>query len=368
MIINKPARLNLFMSIAMAAVSLSASARDIERQLHFVVTIDAQQTWKKNDPQYPGDQYSKATSKHRYEVTTRLRSDGKLELRNLLDPDLNTRLEAKTIFLARQVLKMRDASGKPYQIPRTPAEEAAMTRRMQEETVACKAEPACLHAADMRNAIIFAAMQYPEALQEETEPGTFLYFVPFRGCLNQSRVTLELQIDGVRYNKTSDKLVPFSEHHSADTVNASDGLELCDHYTAVIDTADKAKLMYQETLFVPRPLGVTTYTESGHTSTTTEPQPIITAVLDWLGETLRHAPMSGSTAVTLPLPLPLNSNATWLGLWTGTAKVNLQWSFTDVPAAPSQHPNESFHDKTSLSRRTSAGGLPDGVLRGSAED
>jgi len=55
-----------------------------------------------------------------------------------------------------------------------------------------------------------------------------------------------------------------------------------------------------------------------------------------VNDVLRQAPASGNASATLPLPMSLNGNSTWLGLWQGTAKVTLQWSFSEVTpqAAP----------------------------------
>lgn len=310
-----------------------------ERELHVVATIDATQTWKKNDPKYPGEQWSKGTTQQRYEIRTRLRSDGKLELRNLLDPDLPARMEAKTIFLARQAKKMLDKPGQALKLPTTDQEKAALTMRMREELSLCDGQPACRYEKEMFYAAIFAAMEYPEAMQEDTDPGRYLYFLPYKGCPEYTRVTLKMAIDGVRYNKDVDEFIPFSERHSADTVNADDGLSLCSHFAAVIDTQDPAKPMYQETIFVPRPVGMTEYTENGHTSREQQPQPLVTAAIDWMNVHLRHATSDGKASVSLPLALPLNQNATWLGLWTGTAKVDMEWTFREVPAsAPASKP------------------------------
>lgn len=316
-----------------AAAAVARPAVPVERELHIVTTIDAVQTWTKDDPKHPGEQWSKGTAKHRYEMRTRLRSDGELELRHLLDPDVPTRMEAKTIWLARLAKKMLAKPGQPFKLPKTDAEKADLSRRMREDFSKCDGQPACRSEKELYYAAIFAAMEYPEAMEEDTEPGRYLYFLPFKGCPEKSRVTLAAAIDGVRYNKDSDKFLPFSERHSADTVDADDGLALCAHFTAVIDTQDPAQPMWQETIFVPRPEGLTEYTENNHTSREQQPQPLITAVLDWMGHTLRHAPASGKASAALPLALPLNQNATWLGLWTGTANVTMEWSFQEVPAS-----------------------------------
>lgn len=303
--------------------------KPLDRELHFVVTMEAEQSWKKNDPEHPGDQWSKATAKGRYEVTARLRSDGKLEVRNLLADDMNERLEAKTIRLARIAKKEIEASGQPLVIPQTDAEEQAISRRYQYESFKCNGDAVCLNKTNLRFASILAAMQYPEALQEDTVPGQYYYFLPYPGCTGTSRVTMAIDINGVRYNKTVKRFVPFAEHREADSVNLTDGQPLCDHFVTVLDTQEPVRPLAVENAFIPSPFGTTSYTELEHTQKTDEPQPIPEAVRDWVTATLRHAGPRGSSSATLPLPLSLNGNSTWLGLWTGTVKVTLQWSFTD---------------------------------------
>lgn len=309
----------------------SAIAAPIEREFRYRVTIDAMQEWKKNDPKFPGQQWSKGTGKQTMELSTRLRSDGKLEVRNLLDPDLNKRLEAKTIHLARQAKKMAEAQGKTFVLPKTDEEKSAFMRRMNGELLACKAEPVCLTDTQMFYATMMAAMEYPEALEPDTEPGRYLYFLPFKGCPYSANITLKMQIDGVRYNKDVDEFVPFSESHVGNTI-VPEKLPICSRLVAVIDTQNPDKPMYQETVYVPQPFGVTQYTELGHTSRKDEPQPLITVVVDWMGHQLRHAKTSGTVSEVLPMVLPLNQNATWLGLWTGTAKTTMEWSFEEVRA------------------------------------
>ena len=306
----------------------------LERELHVVATIEATQTWEKNDPEYPGRQWSTGRATQRFEMRTRLRSDGRIEVRNLLDPHLETRLEAKTIHLARQAKKYFEEAGKPFKLPQTPEERSRFQYEMNSRLLACNAEPTCYSDTQLYYAAMMAAIDHPEALEEDTEPGRYQYFLPYKGCPEYSRVTLSMSIEGVRYNKDADDFVPFKELHSGDTVDAFDGLALCKHFAAVIDLQDPKNPMYQETIFVPRPVGVTEYTESGHTSRTREPQPVITAVIDWMNGQLRHAPAQGTRTASLPLALPLNQNATWLGLWTGTAKVSMQWTFDEVPSSP----------------------------------
>lgn len=316
-----------------AAPAAKKAPQPVERELRFTATVDATQDWKKNDPEYPGEQWSKGTTQQRYEVMTRLRSDGELHVRNILDPDVNARLEAKTIFLARQAAKYFGKPGQPLRLPTTEAEKQALVRELQARVMACKGEQNCYYEAQIQFAAIMAAIENPEALEPDDEPGRYQYFLPYDGCPEQSRITLTMAIDGVRYNKTEDEFLPFKERRSADTVNASDGLPLCKHFLAVIDTQDPQKPMYQETIFVPRPEGMTEYTENNHTAREKQYQPMPMAVTDWMNQVISHAKTEGTLHAELPLVLPLNGNATWLGLWTGKAKVKFDWSFREVAAA-----------------------------------
>lgn len=320
------------------AITRPAVAGPVDRELHVKVSVEATQDWKKNDPKYPGEQWSKGSTRQSYEIRTRLRSDGRLELRNLLDPVLDERLEAKTIHLARQAKKFFDRPGKPFVIPKDPKQKEALINEVQRRYLDCSGNAECVFEAQLHGAALLAAMQIPEALEDDEEGDRrYQYFLPYQGCPESSRVTLTMAIDGVRYNKDVDKFIPFKERRSADSVNTSDGLTMCKHLLAVIDTRDPDRPMYQETIWVPTPRGITEYTENDHTSREEQSQPMPTAVLDWMTETLRHAPASGTATVSLPLPLALNANQTVLGLFTGTVKATMTWSFKEVaPTASAQ--------------------------------
>lgn len=312
------------------ALGAAAQAAPIDRVLTVVATVEATQDWEKNDPKYPARQWSKGSTRQRYELRVPMRSDGVLQVRNLLDPNLDARLEAKTVHLARLAKKAIEASGGKLKLPTTPAEEAELGKRMQYDQMKCRGDAACNQETQLFYAAILAATQYPEAMEEEDAPGRYYHYLPYKGCAGTSRVTLTMDIAGERWNKTVDRLVPFREVRSADSRDASDGLSLCSHFTMVFDPEDAKRPLWVENIHIPSPVGVTEFTESKHTSRATEPQPMPTAALEWITETLRHAPASGTASTTLPLPLSLNGNSTWLGLWTGTAKVRLEWSFTPV--------------------------------------
>ncbi|MDH4458211.1 MAG: hypothetical protein QE272_05880 [Nevskia sp.] len=321
-------------------LAASAQAAALDRVLTVVATVDATQSWEKNDPKYPARQWSKGSTRQRYELRVPMRSDGVPQVRNLLDPNLEARLEAKTVHLARLAKKAIEASGGKLKLPTTPAEEAELGKRMQYDQMKCRGDAACNQEMQLFYAAILAATQYPDAMEDEDEPGRYLHYLPYKGCAGSSRVTLTMEIAGERWNKTVDRLVPFREVRNADSRDASDGLSLCSHFTMVFDPEDSQRPLWVENVHIPSPVGVTEFTESQHTSRATEPQPMPTAALEWITETLRHAPASGKASTTLRLPLSLNGNSTWLGLWSGTAKVSVEWSFTPVsspvtsPSAP----------------------------------
>ena len=307
----------------------------VDYRFEATVTVDAVQNWTKNDPKHPGEQFSKATTQQRWEVVTTLHSDGVLEVRDLLDADLDTRLEAKVIHLARRAKQAIEARGGKLVLPTTPEEKLAMDRRFQVDIQKCNGVASCTGALNLEYAAVYAALEYPEALEEdENIPGQYLYLEPFKGCPSHSHIQLTMAIDGKRWNKDVDKFVDFSERRSADTVDTvSEGLSLCSHYLIVIDTQDPKRGMRVENVFFPSTVGVTEYTERGRTQKTTESQPMPGAVMEWVDATLRQAPLSGKASADLPLSISLNGVSIWLGLWSGTAKTTLEWRLVPVPAA-----------------------------------
>lgn len=300
-----------------AAVSLPAlaAAEPVKRELYVLVEFDAQQSWAV-DGEYPGQ--SEASSSQTYEVRLTLRSDGHLYTANLLDPDLTARLKAKTVHLARKALRDLAAQGKSL----GELDQQALTRRMQEEQVACGGDAQCRHALMQRYVAIFAALQYPEALKPDREGGRYRYFEPYAGCESHWKVRMTLDIEGSRAG------VPFTEHHAATSSGSDDeGVALCERYLAVIDSQDQDQPLYLENFFLPSATGLTTVEKAGEVSRSTETQPMPSAVLDWVTAQLKHAPVKGHAAATVPLPLPLNGVSVGLGSATGTADVELTWHF-----------------------------------------
>lgn len=301
-----------------AVVSLPAAAEPVTRELYVLVEFDAQQQWA-GEGEYPGEY--QATSTQSYEVRLTLQSDGHLYAANLLDPDLTARLKAKTVHLARKALRKLEAQGN--KVPQM--NQQALSRGMRQEQIACGGDPKCRHEVMQRYVALFAAMQYPEALEADGEGGRYRYFEPYAGCESHWKVQMRLDIEGTRAG------VPFAEHHAAtDSGSTDDGIALCQRYLAVIDTQDTDQPLYLENFFLPSASGQTTTEVGGEVSRRTESQPMPSAVLSWVTAQLKHAPAQGHLTASVPLPLPLNGVSVGLGTAAGTAEVELTWHF--VPA------------------------------------
>ncbi len=324
-------------NIAAAALLLfllsvsSSFAETLERELQVVVEFDAEQSWVSETEEF-GKQFYDATSSQRYELRTRLQADSQLQTLNLLDPDQEKRLKAKTIHLARQARKKLAAAGKPVAIPQTPAEKTALTQQMQEEQYVCQGDPECRRDTMLFYAAIFAAIEYPEAAQAPAGGGRYLYYEPGPACSSYARVTMQLSIQGEHYNKGEKEVVPFTEERSADVENPDDDIALCKRYLAVIDTDDKAEPLYVENFYLPSAQGETVITELGNTREKTERQPMPGDVLAWVTQQLKHADTSGEASARVRLLQPLNGISEQSGAIMGHADVKMRWEFSDAKA------------------------------------
>lgn len=300
------------------------------RELYIKVTFNARQEWLSETEEY-GKQHSTATTEQTYELRTRLRSNGIAYKRNILHLDREKRLEAKTIHLAREAVeKIRDQGGNVV-LPTTPEAKQRLSRQLKKEEAECGADMSCRMGVQMHYAQLMAAAEYPQALKEPPGGGQFLYFEPYEGCPVETRVTMEMNTEGVHWHEGEDKLVPFKEARSADVRNAKGEVPLCERYLAVLDTGDDTDPMYLENFFLPSVKGETAVTELGRTQTKTENQPQPHSVLSWVTQQLRHAPASGSVEDTIRIVGPLNGISRQMGDYTeSTASVKLTWHFKKV--------------------------------------
>lgn len=309
----------------LALTAAPASAAPIERQLQIHITVDGKQDWKN------ALQWSKATTRQTYDFSTSLRSDGKLEGANLLDPDMNRRLAIKTEYLRRQGLEGLKAAG--FNIA-SPDLQRQVSSAMQKENLACEGDTICRSEVGGKYATLMAAALEPDNSAIFAGEPRYLFFSAYPGCVNKVHAVIKTQTKGeTGYGRNKDKIFPYSLDQSGDHQgNAVELKSLCTFFTVVVDT--KEQKMFVENVYIPASRGTAVRTEFGKTQTSEVEHPIPPPLQGWVNETLRHAAMSGSAAASLPLNLPLDGNSTVLGLFTGDAQVKLKWTWTPLAAAP----------------------------------
>lgn len=326
-------RLKSALAVSALCLAGTALADDavIQRELHVVIDVEASQSWESHTEEY-GHQHWDADTTQRYELRTTLQSDTGLHTRNILNPDQQKRLRAKTIHLARQARRRIEASGNEFTIPRTPEEKADLNRQLQEEQAACGADMACRDAVMQRYVAIFAVLDNPGVLDPATDEGTprYRYFEPFSGCDSQWQVEMQMTMTGTRYSEAQDEVVPFTEKRTADQGNVAQDVPLCQRFLAVMDAGADTQPFYLENVYVPSAEGETVITEAGYTRRKTESQPMVPGVLGWATQQLRHAEPRGEISAEIPLKFALNNISEESGSSKGTAEVTLRWSFTPV--------------------------------------
>ncbi len=305
-----------------------ASPAPLQRQLKLNVSVDATQAWKNEL------QWSKASSQQRYELTTQLHSDGRLYAQNLLDPDLDKRSRIKSEFYTYQgLLELKRENG-----GRLPSGNALMPEISAESL---KAGGSCLPGVDCPSASpqrfsAIAALQdnTPAQIEQfmksfEAPGGKWLYFTGFAGCRNQLRLNYTAHFAGEQaFDHARKKLQPFEMDWVANTEgSAEEKASLCRRYTITLDTGSGT--MYVENAYLPSPRGTSTRKTGRGLDRRESDLPPPYELMRWVGDTLSKNRPSGSQEAVLKLTQPLDGNSTVLGLFDGTAKVRLSWSFAE---------------------------------------
>ncbi|MDB5986493.1 MAG: hypothetical protein JWR16_1546 [Nevskia sp.] len=318
------------------AAPLAVRAAELDRQLELKIDIEGQQTWKN------ALQSSKGSTKQHYELVTRLRTDGKLQGANLLDPDFDRRMAIKQEFLKRKGLEQAKRNGAVMNVPHTEEEKRLASAQVQQDMYKCNGDPDCMSSVVERYSAIFAqAAEDSEkpgkpniGAQLLDQPGRYLFFFGYDGCPNRIHAVQTTHIEGEQaFDKAKKNLVPFSLQRDADSSgNAADQKSLCRRYTIVVDTEDNK--IFVENVYLPSPLGVSVSTLNGHSDRQERELPLVEELLDWLTQTLKTAKASGNASATLRLTRPFDGNASVGGLFDGAAKVTLSWSFLPVTTTP----------------------------------
>lgn len=295
-----------------------ALAAPVDRQLEIKISVSGNQDWRN------ALEWSKGSTRQRYEFTTALRSDGRLEGANLLDPDTETRFAIKTEYLRREGVRKLQAAGID---PKSPDLMKDLSAKVQMASFTCKGDPVCVANSRIKFAEMMAAAVEPDnSVLFEGEP-RYQFFFGYPGCTNTIRAANQYEARGETANgREKDKVSPFALSWSGDWAGSElHRQSLCTYFTVVLDT--KEQKIYVENVHIPEARGKVTRTEFGRTQTE-EGELLMPAPLQgWVNETLRHTRLSGESKTVLPLTLPLDGNSTVLGDFTGELSVQLEWAF-----------------------------------------
>lgn len=311
-----------------------ASAAPIEKQFSMVLSVVGDQTWKNEL------QWSKGNTEQRYEIETRLRSDGLLYAENLLEPDPQKRMGIKAEYLTLRGLRAlkRENGGK---LPTDPKQLEDFANNAQAAVLHCQDDQDCSNVVSERFAAIGALQQNSveelEAYLKENETpvnGRYLYFFGYAGCPTTLRLQYRSHVEGAQaFDKKKEKLVPFRTDRSADMPGtAEEKATVCKRYVATIDS--KTGEVFLENAYIPTAVGTTTSTLGEITSRKQDSFPVPVQALDWTSAQLRRTKDNGSASQDFRFTRPMDGNATLLGVVDGTLKANLSWSFKSVATAP----------------------------------
>lgn len=317
----------LLTTTVLLATAFAAHAAPIERQLDIVVTAEGDQSWRNLL------QWSRSTTRQRYELSTTLRSDGRRYADNLLDTDPVKRMEIKQEYLTRRGLERlkRENGGK---LPKAGGQLQAFANSAPTEIMGCRGESECNQLLAERFAALSALEQNTtEELEaflrvSPNDPaGRYLYFFGYAGCRNRIHITSHSHFEGEQaFDKERKKLVPFVMDRNADAHgNEREQQDLCWRYTGTVDTTSGE--VFLENTFIPSPRGVTVYAAGKNTQRREEDLPVPVQLLDWTSGVLRQARDTGAEAKAFRFTRPLDGNASVLGDFDGTLKATLSWSF-----------------------------------------
>ena len=314
------ASLLLLLSAGLLA-SASAAASPVVRSFELKLSVDGTQDWVRN----PGQ--SKATTQQRYEISTQLRSDGRLYVDNLLDPDPTRRVQIKADWYLYQGLSELKAEN-GGKLPASTGGELVLSAEsmMQGGMVS----PAITNMSPQRvNALQAINERSPEDLEAflkryDAPGGRWMYFEGFAGCTNRLALEHHSKWAGDNARKQGNQ-VPFDmEWNAVSSGTPEQQQALCRRYVASYEPA--TNMLFVENVYLPVPVGTSVRNEYGRAEKRERELPAPNAVLNWVDATLKQARGAGKQSATLPLTASLDGNDTVLGTFTGSAKVTLEWA------------------------------------------
>lgn len=343
--------------VPLALVSLlllpAGQAAELARDYSVVVTMDATESSK------DGQDWSKTVRKHRYEFTTRMRSDGELGSYNPKDPAEAERSMALAGAVQRKVQAAQSRAPKPAGPAKSMEQIAAemqlaqaacagnqqclmklalqmstpeMQAQMQAAQAAtgeqqCKAQYAnaaqrqqCLQAFGVV-APPAPAGQDDEALLNAEAEARYLQFIGDAQCPQRIKVSIDDRTEGAYTDVQG--MVPYTIEQKANWAGDPQTQQLlCLSHNPVLDT--KSDLIWFDTVGVPTPRITTIHTERGRSERNDNAEMSLPdGVAEWINDTLRRGPASGTRSTVLPL---FQSTQT-VGQVEGQARLTVTWSF-----------------------------------------
>lgn len=316
-----------YFAVSMFAIFPAAvSAAAAERQLSIQLTVDGSQSWRN------ALQWSQSTTQQRYELTTRLRSDGRLYAENLLDPDMEKRLRIKGEYYTYQgLLQLKQQNG--GMLP------GANSLSPEISAESLKGNPGCIPGVDCPGAsperfTAIAALQdnTPAELEKfmksyDAPGGHWLYFMGYSGCPNRLQLSYRAHFAGEQaFDHDKKRLQPFEMEWAAQTQGtAEEQAGLCRRYVVTLNTATGE--MNIENAYIPSPRGTSVRKTGSGVDRHDADLPPPYEVMRWADDLLHKARETGAQSATLRLTQSLDGNSSVLGLFDGTAKVSLVWAF-----------------------------------------
>lgn len=311
------------LAAVLLALPLLGVAAPVVRTLELRLSIDGTQDWR-NDPQW-----GKSSTQQRYVLSTQLKSDGRLYVDNLLDPDPMRRMQIKSDWYLYQGLSELKAENGGRLPP--PGQGQIV---LSPESLAASGGMISAQMADFSPQRVSALQAINTRTSEDLEAfmrryeqpgGRWMVFEGFAGCSNRLELKLKSRFEGDIAKKQGNK-APFDMQWDADTRGTPEQqASLCRRY--VITYAPTTDTLIVENASLPAPVGTSVRHEFGRTENKQMELPAPYQVLRWLDDSLKQSRSSGKLETTLPLTAALDGKDAALGSFTGSAKLSLEWSF-----------------------------------------
>lgn len=356
-------RISIGRTAAAAAIVLAASSSNslaAERQARLTIDVRIQGS---ESAQASGD-WSKSTIAQQYRLVTTVKTDGVLSSVNAKDPDYAQKALAKADQTRQRIRSVQERNAAAGVGPR-PASGAAAGALMQEMQTAigkCGNDQACQQRVGMQYATradfaaAMSAAAQPEFVckqqsagdaarereclkaagvgsatgsvdpdaPEESEDERYLIYIGWIGCPSQISLKMDDRLQGAYADVAG--MIPYTETYKADwNGTPTERSALCVHHDLVLDT--KARTIYTNGAAIPEIRGRSVRAERGRAEQSFDGVlPMPPGIAEFLYETLREAPLSGTRRGIVRFDRPYRCPPP-ITQYSGAATVDVSWKF-----------------------------------------